>query len=108
MPLVSVIIPYFKKRKFIKKTINSITSQTHKNLEIIIVYDDVDHADLKIIRKIKNSDKRVKIIINKKNLGAGRSRNIGIKKAKAKYLAFLDADDLWKKNKIKLQLTFMM
>ena len=108
MPLVSVIIPYFKKNKFIKKTIKSITSQTHKNLEIIIVYDDIDHADLKIIKKIKDSDKRIKIIINKKNLGAGKSRNIGIKKAKSKYLAFLDADDIWKKNKIKSQLAFMM
>ena len=82
MVLVSVIVPYFKKKKFIEKTINSIKSQTHKNLEIIIVYDDEDHSDLKLVNKIKNSDKRIKLIVNKKSLDAGRSRNIGIKKSK--------------------------
>ena len=107
MSLVSVIIPYFKKKKFIHKTINSITSQTHKNLEIIIIYDDTDLNDLRIINKIKNSDKRIKLIINKKNIGAGESRNKGIRRAKAKYIAFLDADDLWKRDKVKQQLAFM-
>lgn len=108
MPLVSVIVPYFKKKKYIQKTINSITSQSYKNLEIIIIYDDEDLTDLKLLNKIKISDKRIKLLINKKNLGAGQSRNIGIKKAKAKYIAFLDADDLWKRNKVKLQLEFMV
>ncbi len=108
MNLVSVVVPYFKKREFIEKSINSIKYQTHKKLEIIIVYDDKDHSDLKLINKIKNTDKRIKLIINKKTLGAGKSRNIGIQKAKARYIAFLDADDFWKKNKIEQQLKFMM
>ena len=108
MILVSVIIPYFKKKKFIEKTINSIKSQTYKNLEIIIVYDDEDRSDLKLIKKIKNSDKRIKVIVNKKSLGAGESRNKGIYHSKADYIAFLDADDLWKKNKIELQLKLMI
>ncbi len=108
MTLVSVVVPYFKKKEFIEKSINSIKYQTHKKLEIIIIYDDKDHSDLKLINKIKNSDKRIKLIINKKTLGAGKSRNIGIQKAKARYIAFLDADDFWKKNKIEKQLKFMM
>ena len=108
MTLISVIVPYFKKKKFIEKTISSILSQTYKNLEIIIVYDDVNRTDLKFINDIRQTDNRIKLIINKKTLGAGRSRNIGIKKAKGKYIAFLDADDLWKKNKIKLQLNYMI
>ena len=66
MVLVSVIVPYFRKKKFIEKTINSIKSQTHRNLEIIIVYDDEDHFDLGLIKKIKNSDKRIKLIVNKR------------------------------------------
>ena len=105
---VAVIIPYFKKRKFIEKTINSIKYQTYKNLEIIIVYDDEDHSDLQLIKRIKDSDDRIKLIVNKKSLGAGRSRNIGIKHAKASYIAFLDADDFWKQNKVELQLKLMI
>ena len=107
MILVSVIIPYFKKKNFIKKTINSIKKQTYKNLEVIIIYDDENYSDLKFIKKLKKLDKRIKIIINKKSQGAGRSRNIGMSIAKGKFIAFLDADDLWKKNKVKLQLKFM-
>lgn len=105
---VSIIIPYYKKKKFINKTINSIKSQTYKNLEIIIVYDDEDHTDLKYIKNIQKSDKRIKLIINKKTIGAGRSRNVGINKSSSKYIAFLDADDLWKKNKIELQIKHMI
>ena len=108
MILVSVIIPYFKKKNFIKKTINSIKNQTYKNLEIIIIYDDEDQSDLKFIKKLKNADDRIKIIDNKKSFGAGRSRNIGINMSKGKFIAFLDADDLWKKNKIELQLKYMI
>ena len=107
MQLVSVIIPYHRKIKFIKKTINSIKNQTYKNLEIIIIYDDEDYSDLKYIKKIKRSDSRIKLILNKNILGAGESRNLGIKKARGKYIAFLDADDLWKKNKIQSQLLYM-
>ena len=108
MILVSVIIPYFKKKNFITKTINSIKNQTYKNLEIIIIYDDEDHSDLKFIKKLKNVDDRIKIIVNKKSFGAGRSRNIGINMSKGKFIAFLDADDLWKKNKVELQLEYMI
>ena len=61
-----------------------------------------------MIKNIQRSDDRIKLIINKKTLGAGMSRNIGIQKARGKYIAFLDADDLWKKNKIQLQLNYMI
>ncbi|MBD1166866.1 glycosyltransferase family 2 protein [Pelagibacterales bacterium SAG-MED09] len=105
---VSIIIPYFKKRKFIKKTIDSIKLQTYKNFEVIIVYDDEDHSDLLFLKKIQSTDNRIRLIVNKKSLGAGKSRNVGISKAKGNIIAFLDADDLWKKNKIELQLNYMI
>ena len=54
--LVSVIIPYFKKKKFIKKTINSVINQTYKKLEIIIIYDDEDQSDLKFIKRLKEKN----------------------------------------------------
>ena len=107
MNLVSIIIPYYKKKKYIKKTIKSIINQTYQNLEIIIIYDDPNTNDLDFIKYLKNLDSRIKLIINVKNIGAGLSRNKGIQIAKGKYISFLDSDDLWKKDKLKKQLKIM-
>ena len=97
MARISVIIPYFKKKNFIKKAINSVLSQSFKKFEIIIIYDDNNKKDLDFIKKLKNFDKRIKLIINEKNIGAGYSRNKGINLSNAEYICFLDADDTWKK-----------
>jgi teichuronic acid biosynthesis glycosyltransferase TuaG len=107
MDLVSVIIPYYRKRRYIESTIKSVLNQNYKNLEILIIYDDSNQSDLEFIKKIIKFDKKIKLIINKKNIGVANSRNKGIKKCRGKYIAFLDSDDLWKKNKIKTQLQFM-
>ena len=104
---VSIILPYYKKKKFIKNTINSVLAQTYKNFEIIIIYDDEDKSELELIKSISNSDKRIKLIINNNNLGAGYSRNIGINSALGNYISFLDADDLWKYDKLFKQIKFM-
>lgn len=106
-PLISIIITYYKKKKFIKKTIQSILNQTYKNYELIFVYDDDDKKEINFIKKILNKIKRKKIIINSKNLGVAKSRNIAIKKSKGLYLAFIDSDDLWKKNKLFKQINYM-
>jgi len=93
--LVSVIIPYFNKKKYFKQAFLSAYYQTYKQLEIIIVYDNVLKNDLSFIKKIINNKKKrtIKLIINKHNLGAGPSRNIGLNAATGEYIAFLDADD---------------
>ena len=104
----SVIVPYYKKKKYIKKSIKSVLSQTYKNFEIIIIYDDENKSDLKYIKNLKKLDKRIRIIVNSKNLGAGESRNIGIINSHGKYICFLDADDSWKKNKLFFQINFMI
>ena len=105
--LVSIIIPYYKKKKFFKKTFISAVNQSSKNIEIIIIYDDNSKSELKFIKKIVQNKKNTKVLVNSKNIGAGLSRNRGIKKSKGEYLAFLDADDLWKKNKLQKQIRFM-
>ena len=107
MDLVTVIIPYYKKKKYIEKTIKSVIGQSYKNIEIIIIYDNASNADLNYIKKLKILDSRIKLIVNKKNIGAGKSRNKGIQIAKGKYISFLDSDDLWKKDKLKKQLRIM-
>ncbi len=108
MPKVSIIIPYYKKKKYIKRTIQSVLDQTHKNFEIILIYDDEDINDLIYLKKIYEKNKKIKFIINRQNLGAGYSRNRGIKYCKGKFVAFLDADDEWNKNKLRHQLKLMI
>lgn len=104
--LVSVIIPYFKKKKFFDRTINSVISQTYKNFEILIIYDDENREELNFIKKFIKK-KEVRLIVNKKNLGAGKSRNIGINMSKGKFIAFIDSDDVWHKDKLKKQIYIM-
>ena len=104
----SVIVPYYKKKKYIKRSIESVLSQTYKNFEIIIIYDDKDKSDLKYIKNLKKLDKRIRIIVNSKNLGAGESRNIGIRNSQGKYICFLDADDSWNKKKLFFQINYMI
>ena len=105
--LISIIIPFYKKKLFFFKTVKSILNQSYKNFEVILIYDDTSKTDLKFVKKVLQNIKKKKIIINKKNLGVGRSRNLGIKIAKGNFIAFLDADDIWHKDKLKEQLIFM-
>ncbi len=107
MDLVSVIIPYYKKKEYISNSIKSVLDQTYENLEIIIIYDDENQNDFDFINKIKKKDKRILIIQNSQTVGAGESRNIGISSSNGKYIAFLDADDTWKKEKLNKQINFM-
>ena len=107
MNLVSVIIPYYRKKQHIFKTLKSVINQSYKKLEIILIYDDNKKDELNFIRRLCLKDKRIKLIINKINIGAGESRNKGIKSARGDYIAFIDADDIWLKHKTKQQLNFM-
>ena len=107
MELVSVIMPYYRKKKYLKKTISSILEQSYQNFEIIIVYDDVDKSELSFIKEIQKLNKRISILENSTNLGSGFSRNLGIEIAKGHYVAFLDCDDIWEKNKLERQISFM-
>ena len=107
MDKISVIIPYHKKISFIKKSLNSALNQTYQNKEIIIIFDDNNQEELKKIRLFIKNKKKIKLIINSKNLGAGLSRNKAAKVAEGKYLAFLDADDFWKNNKLSYQISIM-
>ena len=108
MRLISIIIPYYKKKKYIEQTLRSILSQKYKNFEILIVYDDIDKEDLYLIKSLKKKDNRIKLFINSKNIGAGMSRNKAIKLSKGSYIAFIDADDLWHPNKLKTQVNYMI
>ena len=106
--LVSVIMPYYNKKNYFLKSINSALKQTYINLEILIIYDDQNRDDLKYIENCIKNDLRVKIIFNEKNKGVAYSRNKAISIARGEYIAFLDCDDYWEAEKIEVQLNFML
>ena len=107
MELISVIIPYYKKKRFIDYSLKSVIEQTYSNYEIILIYDDEDKSDLEYLTDNYSSNEKIKLLVNEKNIGAGLSRNKGIKYAKGEYICFIDADDIWEKNKLQTQLLFM-
>lgn len=104
-PLVSIITPAYNVSSYIEETIKTVTNQTYKNWEWIIIDDASTDNSLDIIKK--NLKDNIILIKNKKNIGPGPSRNKGIKIAKGKYISFLDADDLWDKTKLEKQVNFM-
>lgn len=97
-PLVSVIIPNYNKEKFLSNCIKSVLSQSYKNFEIIIIDNFSDDKSLEVIKNF--DDKRIRLIQFKNNGIIAASRNIGIEKSRGKYLAFLDSDDYWTKEKL--------
>ena len=107
MSLVSIIMPYYKKINFIEKTYYSIINQTYENYELLIIYDDLDLSEYENLIKLTKKNKKIRIFKNKKNIGAGLSRNLGIKNSKGEYISFIDADDIWNKDKLSAQIKFM-
>lgn len=103
--LVSIIMPSFNTGRFIKKTINSVLNQTYKNWELIIVDDCSNDNTDEIVNNI--NDSRIRYFKNRSNVGAALSRNKALKEARGKWIAFLDSDDLWEKDKLEKQIKFM-
>ena len=105
--LVSVIIPLYNSERLIEKTLDSVLSQTYKNIEVLIVDDCSTDKSYDIVSRIAKNDKRVILLQNKVNSGAAVARNYGLKKSKGRYIAYIDADDLWNSDKLEKQIKFM-
>lgn len=105
--LISIIVPVYNAERFLDQTINTVLDQTYKNWELILVDDKSTDSSVEIINKYIDKNKNIKLIQNKENSGAAVSRNNGIEVANGRYIAFLDADDLWKKDKLEKQIKFM-
>lgn len=105
--LVSIITPTYNSSKFIEETIKSVQNQTYKNWELLITDDCSTDNTFLILEKLAIKDNRIKIYRLIKNSGPAVARNNSIEKAKGKYLAFLDSDDLWTHNKLQVQISEM-
>ena len=99
-PRVSVIIPVYNCQNSIKQAISSIQYQKMIDIEIILVNDKSNDESIKIIQKFQKTDKRIKLINNKKNMGTLYSRNIGVLQSEGKYIFPLDNDDMFFDNDV--------
>lgn len=105
--MVSIVVPVYNSEKFIEETIKTVKEQTYTKWELILVNDCSTDKSKTIIEKYEKNDKRIRLINLRENSGAAMARNNGIEYAKGKYIAFLDADDLWDKEKLEKQIKFM-
>jgi len=107
-PLVSVILPVYNADKYLSAALESLINQTYTNLEIIAINDGSTDNSLSILKHFAKTDKRIKVISNPKNLKISRSLNRGISKAKGKYIARMDADDIALPKRIEKQILFLI
>lgn len=104
--LVSIITPVYNSEEYIGDTIKSVLSQTHENWEMFIADDCSQDRTAEVISQFK--DERIKYFKLDENAGAAVARNKALEKANGNFIAFLDADDMWKPDKLQKQLEFMI
>lgn len=107
MPKVSIITAIYNGEKFFNRLFNCIQSQTMNDFEWIVINDASKDNTSELLSKAQNEFKQLIVINNEQNLGVSASRNKGLDKAKGKYIAFIDCDDLWHMTKLETQLRFM-
>jgi glycosyltransferase involved in cell wall biosynthesis len=106
-PLVTVIVPAYNAEKFIARTLDSILSQTYKNLEVLVVDDGSQDKTSEIVQSISKKDTRV-IFLKQPNSGVASARNLAIAKSQGEFIAPIDADDIWYPQNIEKQVQCML
>ncbi len=106
--MVSIVVPVYNASNYIEKTIEMVCRQTYKDWELILVDDASRDESAQVIENyIKNQGKRIRLIRKKVNQGAAEARNTGIDASSGRYIAFLDADDVWNPEKLEKQVAYM-
>ena len=100
---VSIIVPAYKADEYLKECLDSLSNQTYPAVEVVVVYEEHDLATRSILKEYKNKEK-FKLISEEKNLGAAHTRNLAIKHSTGEYIAFCDADDTFRPEKIEEQM----
>lgn len=108
VPVVSIVTPTYNAADYIAATIASVNAQTFQDWEHIIVDDASSDDTVGLLQEYAAKDPRIRVIALEKNGGAAVARNTGIDSAKGRYIAFLDADDMWLPNKLTVQINYML
>ncbi len=105
--IVSVVIPVHNAEKYINDTVNSVLNQTYDAWEMILVENASDDSTVHILEEIKSRDSRIRIMDLKDAVGAAAARNMGVTAATGRFIAFLDADDIWHPEKLEKEVAFI-
>ena len=105
--LVSIITPTYNAEKYIRETLQSVLNQSYQNWEMILADDASTDHTISIIEGFAAKDSRIKLFKLPENRGNGFARNAALEKATGKYIAYLDADDLWFPEKLEKQIQFL-
>ena len=106
-PLVSIIMPAYNCEKYIEAAIRSVIAQTYSAWELFVIDDGSADSTCLIAAEMEQKDPRVKLIRNPVNMGTARTRNRGLDLSTGEYVAFLDSDDMWHPDKLRLQIRNM-
>lgn len=109
MDLVSIIVPVYNVEKYIIETVKSVEAQTFSEWELLLVEDCSTDDTARVLETYirERADSRIRMIRQPSNMGAARARNRGLSESKGRYIAYLDADDLWVPGKLERELVFM-
>lgn len=103
--LVSVVIPVYNAERYVIEAVNCILNQTYEDIEVLVIDDNSSDKSIELIKQL--SDSRIRCFCLTENHGPAYARNVGIKHAKGRYLAYMDADDLCEEYKIEKQIRYM-
>ena len=104
--LVSVIMPLYNCEAFVGEAVRSVISQTYENWELIVVDDCSTDGSLDVVAGYLD-DRRIRVVRHQENRGASRARNTALRRVRGRYVAYMDADDVWMPGKLEHQLSFM-
>ena len=107
--LISIIVPVYQANRFIRETMGCVLAQTYPDWELLLIEDGSTDGTPEIIRAYceEKGENRIRLICQPVNGGAARARNRGLEEAKGRYIAYLDADDLWVPEKLEKELAFL-
>lgn len=106
---ISIVVPVFNAEKYIGETMDSVLAQTYRDWELVLVLNGCTDASEELIRRYQqaHADRKIRMIVEHKNIGAALARNRGVNESAGRYIAYVDADDIWKPEKLEHLLCFM-